>query len=372
MSTINKNFNKLFGEVDKSNKYASTLDEPGLTKISGWLNTGFYGLNAITSADVYKGIPFGRITTLFGPSQSGKSLLSALLQKDAQRQGMRVILFDSEFDKDGRMEQSFGVDTSIVKVVPVETIEDLTTQSNRILRFIMDNDLHGKVFLVLDSLAGLSSEKELKDAESTKSPSDMGLRAKAIRSFYRTIKGKCSLSKCPFLIINHEAKNPGEMYESSFKLQSGGEAIEYFSTVMLYVGKRKEKTEDKKETSEDGFTLDQLLVKNNITGQTLKFFTQKNRIASPHKEIECYINFDKGINPYSGLKPMLDKMENLYLKDTHGEIGKGYTFYLKTEDDEIKLGKYKDWESNKEIWEKYLLPELNKFVNKAFAYKEHE
>jgi hypothetical protein len=57
--------------------------------------------------------------------------------------------------------------------------------------------------------------------------------------------------------------------------------------------------------------------------------------------------------------------------DAKGEKGKGYNYYIEIEGVETKLGKYKEWQSNKELWDKYLLPEVNKIVKETFAFKEH-
>lgn len=359
-------FKKLFNSIDKLNPNATTLDDTSIADVKDYLDTGFYALNAIISADLYKGIAFNRITTLFGPSQSGKSLISARLQKSAQDKGMSVIIFDSEFDKDGRMEKSFGVDVSKVKTIPVETVEEVIVQASAILNNIIENKLFGKVLLILDSLGALSTRKEIEDATHGKVAQDMGLKAKLVKSFYRTMKGKCALSKCPFLVINHEIENPNKMYESAFKEQGGGKSIEFFSTTMLYVGKRKEK-QDTTNTFDEGTALAK-----KVTGQTMRFFTQKNRLAIPHKEVECYLNYVKGIDPYSGLKSLLDQIPDLiYTKTKDGEKGKGYNWYLQTEKEEIMLGKYAEWQHDKQKWDDYILPALNKYVNREFAFRIH-
>ena len=204
--------NKLLGQLHKVNDSATSLKEDKLSNITDWISTGNYALHGIISADLFKGIPCGRITTLFGPSQSGKSYISAMLQKHAIEKGMTPIIFDSEFDKDGRMEESLGVDTESVGVVPVETIEDVTVEMSKMFKMIHENDEIGKYLFILDSLGALSTRKEMDDVEASKVAQDMGLKAKLIKSFYRIMKGKCSRSKCPLVVINHEIENPNEMH----------------------------------------------------------------------------------------------------------------------------------------------------------------
>lgn len=342
----------LFNEIDKLNEHASTLDSPKHTEIKEWIPTGFYALNAAISADLYKGIPCGKLITLFGPSQAGKSVLSALIQKQAQDMGKTVILFDGEWDKDGRTEISFGVDTNKVKLLPINTIEQLINQSSKILDSIIKNGLQNELVMICDSLGGLSSDKETEDTVKNKVTQDMGLRAKVIRKFYRIMKAKCAIAGVPFIIINHDSENPNQLHPSSFKTQAGGKAIEFFSQVMVYVDKRKEKHDDK-----NPMDVLSAMSKGSYTGQTIKFFTQKNRCAAPHKEVECYINFKTGPDKYSGLIDIIDSLDTKIL-----EL-KGRTYYLGDE----KLGEFKKWRHDKNTWDK-ILPVLNEAINKEFQF----
>lgn len=361
-----KGFNKLFDDIDKKNPLATTLKDDNLANVSDWLSTGYYALNGIVSADLLKGIPFGRITTAFGPSQSGKSLLSALLQKSAQDKDMRVIIFDTEFDKDGRMEESFGIDTSKVKTIPVESIEQVTVQATSIFDNVIQNNLHGKVFIILDSVGALISEKEIKDIAEGKVAMDMGLKAKQFKTFLRAMKGKCAISKCPFFMINHEISNPNQLHESVFKEQGFGKAIEFFSSLMIHVDKRKKKKDDKKDADEE-----ETLLNKGYTGQFIRCFTQKNRMCIPHKAVELYLNFSSGVEKYSYLDQYFPLIEDqLYLKSAKGEIGSGRTYYLKDGEEEIKLGAFKDWKNDDNVWQK-IIPILNEKVKEEFAFKLH-
>lgn len=360
----------LFDSITKINPFSTTLDdEKGLAHVSGYLSTRYYAVNAILSGDIYKGIPHGRATTIFGPSASGKSLISALLQKSAQENDMRVIIFDTEFDKDGRMEASFGVDLSKVKTVPIETAEELIIQSNKIIEQIVGNPkLHGKVLFVLDSIGFIGSDKEMKDAvDKNKVAMDMGLKAKQLKTWARTFKGKLSKSKCPMLMINHEIANPNQMYESIFKEQGGGKWIEFLSTVMVHISSRNEKQDENNLADEiSGLT------KGNYTGKTLKLFTQKNRLIQPFKTADVYLNFVTGPAIYSGLLELVQGLDvkEIYLKDAEGNVGKGRTYYLRLGEEEVKLGAKKDWLYDKEIWDK-ILPILNEYVKNELNYKTH-
>jgi len=179
-------------------------------------------------------------------------------------------------------------------------------------------------------------------------------------------KGKVSKTKCPMIMINHEIADPNQMYESIFKKQGGGNSIEYISTVMIHVSAKKEKQDAK-----NNVDIESIMTKGGYTGQNIRLFTQKNRIAIPHKNVEVYLNYITGIDKYSGLEGMLPLIDDvLYLKDAQGNVGKGRTYYLKDGDEEIKLGSLNDWKRNSEVWDK-ILPILNEKVKIEFGYKVH-
>ena len=69
-----------------------------ISKPTGYLNTGSYALNRVLTGDIHKGFPVGRISTLFGLSQSGKSLIAANTAVNALKENTvdKVIVFDSE------------------------------------------------------------------------------------------------------------------------------------------------------------------------------------------------------------------------------------------------------------------------------------
>lgn len=56
---------------------AETLAESTYADVKQFLDTGSYALNRVLTGDINKGFPVGRISTLFGQSGSGKSLIAA-------------------------------------------------------------------------------------------------------------------------------------------------------------------------------------------------------------------------------------------------------------------------------------------------------
>ena len=90
----------------------------GFNDPTDWISTGNYALNYLISGDFYKGIPLGKVTVLAGESGSGKSFVaSGNVVRNAQKQGIFVVLIDSENALDEKWLQALGVDTSPEKLL---------------------------------------------------------------------------------------------------------------------------------------------------------------------------------------------------------------------------------------------------------------
>ena len=57
------------------------------TIVTDFYDTGSMALNRVITGNVHNGIPRGRITTIYGPSQSGKSLIAAQVVANAFKDG---------------------------------------------------------------------------------------------------------------------------------------------------------------------------------------------------------------------------------------------------------------------------------------------
>ena len=90
----------------------------GFSDPTDWISTGNYALNYLISGDFNKGVPLGKVTVLAGESGSGKSFIaSGNLVRNAQKQGIFVVLIDSENALDEQWLQALDVDTSEKKLL---------------------------------------------------------------------------------------------------------------------------------------------------------------------------------------------------------------------------------------------------------------
>ena len=90
----------------------------GFSDPTDWISTGNYALNYLMTSDFNKGIPLGKVTVLAGESGAGKSYIaSGNIIKNAQDQGIFVILIDTENALDEQWLQALKVDTSEDKLM---------------------------------------------------------------------------------------------------------------------------------------------------------------------------------------------------------------------------------------------------------------
>lgn len=314
------------------------------------IDTGNYAFNAILSGSLYGGIPVGLITGLSGPSSCGKSLIAARVVANAQKQGYFPIVWDSEGAWDSGM-KNLGVDLNRCYIMPVATVEDVKNQMLKVLSTIKAGNDGRKYIFILDSLGALSSQKELEDSSKEKTNVDMGTRAKAIKAFARQVAIKCKTANVPMLFTNHTYENPGQMYPTLIKNQSGGSGPQYLSSVLVQFRLKHEKVEKNSEVESESERISGVFVPTLIT---------KNRGAKPFLETTLYINFTKGLDRYSGL---------FELATQFGVIVGERTYQL---NDGTKLGYRKDFENDPEVWEKVVMPKLEEYLQSNIKYKISE
>jgi recombination protein RecA len=161
---IADNLNKKY----KDQKVAFFLDddsEDAPTNISGWVSSGATMLDVAVSNRPFGGFPVGRITEITGLEQSGKSLLSAHVLAETQRQGGVAVLIDTETAVSREFFDAIGVDVSKLLYITADTVEDIFETIDTIIEQVRKGDKDKLVTIVVDSVAAASTKREL-EAES--------------------------------------------------------------------------------------------------------------------------------------------------------------------------------------------------------------
>ena len=207
LSDLRKTFRKSVGSTDAAESAMATVTE--------YLDSGSYAINRVLTGDIHKGFPVGRITTIYGESGSGKSLLAANAIIDAlkNKNFQAVYYFDSEGGALWEYIKNGGVDLEQIEHVPVHSIEDCATKILQLYDSLVQaaaeykqdpkaND-EPRVLCVLDSFGALAADKLVTDAAKDKMAQDMGLGAKLKNNMVRGLMMRVVQSNCPLIIINH-------------------------------------------------------------------------------------------------------------------------------------------------------------------------
>ena len=292
-STLNDLLNKIApdGEMIEINPIA---------KIDEWISTGSYILNACLSGSVFGGLPNRRSLVLAGEEGTGKTYIALSICRNGIRyQGYDVIYFDSEGSIDRDFVARLGVDTSHLRLQPVNTVEEFNHIAAQITTMfeamIEKGEQPPKTIVVLDSLGNLSSEKEVEDSTSGSNKRDM-TKQQQIRKLFRVNGLKFAKLGIPFIINNHT-------YDSlsmfSPKEISGGGGVKYNASIILILGKGK-LDDEKEEEKQKGNNIDPVKV-----GVTIYVTPFKQRFARPIK-VQLHIPFYKAPNPYVGLEKFVN------------------------------------------------------------------
>jgi recombination protein RecA len=334
--------------IDKINPDAANLSENSLSNVTEYIDTGNYSLNAIMSGSVYGGVPVGRICGFFGPPATGKTLITNKIIANAQKSGFRPVYFDSEQALDKQVAIRLGCDADKIKHVPVEIIEDCRNQIFQILTKAIEAGLKKKLIICIDSLGALNTNKELNDSLENKNASDMGLRAKQLKSMLLKLTYRAAKSETPIIFTNHIYDNPGDLYPSMVKKQAGGMGPLFIASLLVQLSSTNIKTADDK--GEVGKLSDK------ISGTNLRAFITKNRFVPPYLSTEMYLNFRTGLDRYSGL---LELAKSMGLIEQSGAV-----YNMGGE----KLGYASTFEKDPEFWNRGPLDALNKLLVKELTY----
>ena len=301
----------------------------GFNDPTDWISTGNYALNYRISGDFFKGVPLGKVTVFAGESGSGKSFIcSGNLIRNAQQQGIYVILVDSENALDESWLKALDVDTSEDKLLKlsVAMIDDVAKTISEFMKSYkaMPTDDKPKVLFVLDSLGMLLTPTDVNQFEAGDMKGDMGRKPKALTALVRNCVNMFGSMNVGLVATNHTYASQ-DMFDPDDKI-SGGQGFIYASSIVVAMRKLKLKEDD------DGNKVSE------VRGIRSACKVMKTRYAKPFESVQVKIPYETGMNPYSGL---LDLFEGAGMLTKEGNR-LSYT----TVDGEILKFFRKGWESN--------------------------
>ena len=294
----------------------------GFNDPTDWISTNNYALNYLISGDFNRGIPMGKVTVFAGESGAGKSFIcSGNLVKNAQQQGIYVILIDTENALDEAWLHALGVDTTEDKLLKLNMamIDDVAKMISEFVKEYktLPEDSRPKVLFVLDSLGMLLTPTDVNQFEAGDLKGDMGRKPKALTALVRNCVNMFGDLNLGLVATNHTYASQ-DMFDPDDKI-SGGQGFIYASSIVVAMRKLKLKED------EDGNKISE------VKGIRAACKIMKTRYAKPFESVQVKIPYETGMNPYSGLvdliegKGMLKKEGNSLVYTTaEGEIIKKF------------------------------------------------
>jgi RecA/RadA recombinase len=357
MSKFNdKEIDKALDSIDKINPFATYLEDSTLSRVGGWIDTGSYVLNAIVSGSIHGGIPKGRVTMMGGESMTGKTLFVLKILANAQKEGLIPVIFDTENAVDPEGAERIGLDISKVKYVPCVTIEQTRNALFKFLTAVKEKGLEGKFIIAIDSLGNLQSELEHSRMGKDSTSSDMGTKARAMKSLMQTCTNLGATTQTTILCTNHVYDDPSAMFPSIEKNMPGGKSIVYLPSVTIQLARKPMK-------SDGGKTMDAetAVGQKNYAGILIRALTRKNRFIKQYLQGEMFLSFHTGLDRYYGLLDLAVGVGAV--------IQTGSTYQLP---DGKKIGYYKNFRKDKDLWENTILPVLEEKIKTEWAYSGGE
>ena len=294
----------------------------GFTDPTDWISTNNYALNYLISGDFNKGVPLGKVTVFAGESGAGKSFIcSGNLVSNAQKQGIYVILVDTENALDEAWLHALNVDTSEDKLLKLNMamIDDVGKMISEFVKEYktLPETERPKVLFVVDSLGMLLTPTDVNQFEAGDMKGDMGRKPKALAALVRNCVNMFGSLNLGLVCTAHTYASQ-DMFDPDDKI-SGGQGFIYASSIVVAMRKLKLKED------EDGNKISE------VKGIRAACKIMKTRYAKPFESVQVKIPYEEGMNPYSGLvdlfegKGLLEKEGNsLVYTLASGEIIKKF------------------------------------------------
>jgi RecA/RadA recombinase len=332
--------------ITKINNPDAKLVADGLdgSDVTGFIDTGSYVLNALLSGSIYGGLPNNKISCLAGDPATGKTFYALGIASQFLRDNPEgvVIYFDTEQAVTTDMFESRGIDTNRIAVVPVATIEEFKTQALKIVNDVLETpeDERKPMFMVLDSLGMLSTEKEMNDSAEGKNVRDM-TKAQQTKATFRVLTLKLGKANIPMLLTNHTYQVIGSYVPT--KELGGGIGLKYAASTILTLSKSKDKTDE------------------GVVGNFIKCTNYKNRFVKENKQVETRLNYSSGLSRYYGLTDLAIKYEIFKKVSTRIELPDGSKAFEKNID-----------EDPEKYYTKDILDKLDAAIQKDFKYGQQD
>ena len=279
-----------------------------IDSIKYFVDTGSLALNYICSGQFMTGgIPGGKLTEIYGPNSSSKSLLGANILFGCQRQKGISVLLDCENSANKEfIQQASHCDTNKIARYTPESLERVFAKIYKVIEFIRSKKgVDVPIVIVYDSIGVSPCERELREVELPENYTkeqfkkivggneQPGERAKICSKEFRKLNTIMEKYNATVVILNQTRAKIGGFAPMGMEAKTtagGGNALPFYASCRIET-KTQLKIEKKLSAK-----------KKKILGINIKLKNIKNKTHRPFVESDnIQLLFDKGINPISGL-----------------------------------------------------------------------
>ena len=177
-----------------------------------------------------------------------------------------------------------------------------------------------------------------------------------MKSLMQTCTNLGATTQTTILCTNHVYDDPSAMFPSIEKNMPGGKSIVYLPSVTIQLARKPMK-------SDGGKTMDAetAVGQKNYAGILIRALTRKNRFIKQYLQGEMFLSFHTGLDRYYGLLDLAVGVGAV--------IQTGSTYQLP---DGKKIGYYKNFRKDKDLWENTILPVLEEKIKTEWAYSGGE
>ena len=279
MSDVFDNLKKSI-EAKAKGAHVSVLADSEIATGRFTLTTPSLDLNRILSGSLRGGIPSRNLVAIVGPEHSFKSSFMVLCMANAQKQGYKPVIIDTEGGITDEFCRRWGLDPENILYVYTPWIHEVKV----VIAQIRESGEQGYV-IGIDSVGGLDRYKSFTDAVGGEPKADQGLLQKEIRSTLKLLLNVCIGQNSLAIACGHYYGSP-----SSVPMPDqigGGKAMKLFPSILIYL---------RKEYLKEGGIKTGAVIGNRITATTLK-----NRMYPPFQQATIDIDYKNGINKWAGI-----------------------------------------------------------------------
>ena len=193
-----------------------------------FIPTGVFEVDSILGAGM--GIPTGTLIEFCGESQSGKTWLGYKLIAEAQKQGKKCAFFNIENSYYPLRALSCGVNTA--QLLLIENVGS-AEKYGELLKFMVESGNFS--IIVVDSVSAMIPNDELE--KSLEQVQTIGLHARFVKRLTKDLTAKTAASGTIVVLINQLYMGAGIMPGTMTKTASGGNAMNYFTHMRLWINK---------------------------------------------------------------------------------------------------------------------------------------